>query len=97
MKRQFPFYARVNGQLVKVTGLHWSGAYYESEGAGLLPLHITPVEASTETPRFAAESTVVESTLMYPHRTPNGCRPHSANLCQPPKSTGAQPPRRYQS
>lgn len=72
MKRQFPFYARVNGQLVKVTGLHWSGAYYESEGAGLLPLHITPVEASTETPRFAAESTVVESTLMYPHRTPDG-------------------------
>src|SRR5262245_18124295 len=72
MKRAFPFYARVNGRSVRIIGLHWSGCYYESEGAGLLPLHITPVEASTETPRFAAESTVVKSTLMYPHRTPDG-------------------------
>ena len=61
MKQCFPFYANIGGRRIRIVGLHWSGAYYESEGAGLLPLHITPVEASTETPRFAAESTVVES------------------------------------
>jgi len=63
-KRQFPFFTRIGGRLVKVTGLHWSGRFYESEDAGLLPLHITPVDAPQAPPAFLQQAAIEgEATL----------------------------------
>src|SRR5215467_5100456 len=48
MKREFPFRARVNNTIVTVTGLHWSGGCYTTQGHGLVPLSVVPLEESSE-------------------------------------------------
>ena len=48
MKREFPFRARVNNTIVVVTGLHWSGGCYTTQGHGLVPLSVVPLEESLE-------------------------------------------------
>jgi hypothetical protein len=51
-QRYFPFLARVNGQVVSVTGVHWSGHYLESD-AGLLSLDTQPLSLA-EIPQTAS-------------------------------------------
>jgi hypothetical protein len=50
MQREFPFSTRIGRRTVKVVGLHWSRRYYESEGAGLLPLSVKPMEPQESGP-----------------------------------------------
>jgi hypothetical protein len=61
---RFPFRTRIGDHVITVTGLHYSGAAYETDGYGLLPLNIIPLEPidpAPEMPRFCAESTAIES------------------------------------
>jgi|SRR5215510_12075666 len=45
-RREFPFRARISGKVVTITGLHWSGTAYETQGYGLVPLSVQRVLAA---------------------------------------------------
>jgi len=47
-RREFPFRARIGGKVVTITGLHWSGTAYETQGYGLVPLSVQPTEETQE-------------------------------------------------
>lgn len=55
---RFPFVTEFGGKWITVTGLHYSGLAYETDGYGLISLSCVPVEAVQEMPRAAPESTV---------------------------------------
>src|SRR5215472_12912679 len=63
MKREFPFRARVNGSIIVVTGLHHTGACFTTQGHGLVPLSVVPVEEAQEVPRIRVESAAIEPEL----------------------------------
>jgi hypothetical protein len=48
-----PLKAKVGGRVVTVTELHWSGRYYATDGAGLVPLHIVPIVEEAQEMRRA--------------------------------------------
>lgn len=58
---RFPFVTEFGGKRITVTGLHYSGRAYETNGYGLIPLTSVPVGVVQELPRAASESTPIEA------------------------------------
>jgi hypothetical protein len=56
LQQNFPFHIRLGASLVTVTGLHHSKRYYTTDGYGLVPQRVTPIEAQEPGPAYAQVS-----------------------------------------
>jgi hypothetical protein len=68
IRTQFPFVTEFGGKRITVTGLHYSGRAYETNGYGLIPLYCVPVEVAQEAYPAYAESTRIEPERKKPWR-----------------------------
>src|SRR4030095_4506107 len=61
-RQTFPFVTEFGSRKIIVTGLHYSGRAYETNGYGFIPLYCVPVvEVVQEMPHICTESTTIES------------------------------------